>query len=945
MPRLLSALLAALAALAVGAGPTVVWAQERPQEPQELLLGLIVDGREAIVVDAYWDGREFLIPTEAFFEVCRCRRQEGTLGAIQVSTTLGSAELGAAAFVERNGVSMVREQALDSRLAVRIRYDPARLALVVDLPWGEERPEGTARATAQVADIRAPSASLSSALFRLQHMRQRGLASSSGSVTLAGRAAGGTWRGRYDDQFGTGGAAFAEYGWLRRFDDTLVLVGHQRVSMHPLMGAVEMTGVQTAWTNQPLDLFAPSSDPAELLPRRLRSAATIRGTGVPAGTAVLRVEERAVAAQVMGLDGRYEFRDVQLPSRGSQRIEVVVYGRHDPTVPVDLHDHSRTTGDDLLPGGAVVMQGGLGRAGNLADPVGDTAVGAGFYQARVGLSDGLTVEGAYQRGARGDRFGMAASGRLGSSLAAGVGAAVSDGSRAWMADVAGSWGGWRLSARSQMREAGFDAPFALGRAEHFGELSRRAAGGRLEVGVVAQVRDGYGDDRSFVLPWAYWRPDARMLLRARPDADGRYRLDASWTPTADWRLGVSRSGNHSVADLSWRIDDRFRAGLLAERVESGGHREAAVLTWSGEGRWAPSIAAGPLLANGRPGMLVSAQATLVPGVLAGARYEMSAALERPDGARDHRVSLILVGNLSFAGGRVVPGGFAGLDSRTGGIGGRLRIVDGYHLDPEVLEGVVILLDGQPATRTTRGGRFRIAQLPPGVYGLGFDPGRLPVELTPVGGSIAVEVVPGAVTRGDLWLEVELGVAGRVTVAGENAADLDVELVDAKGEVMARGTTDRFGLYRLDAVPRGTYRVRAVGAAALSDPVRLTNDFVFDADLTLDRAPAGWRQTVHPPQPRLPDLPPAPRSAAGLTAPMERTVGNMTGRLVSRTEVVARGPELVLVPTSPLRPVAALESPAGPYRHHERIEVVAVGPRPELVRPVVGPPDPLRLRLP
>lgn len=107
-----------------------------------------------------------------------------------------------------------------------------------------------------------------------------------------------------------------------------------------------------------------------------------------------------VARQTIGLDGVYEFLDLALPSRQLSRIEVLVYDRYNPSVPVAIHERTQSASDFLLPEGAMIHMGGAGRDGNLVrdllDSRGDSEL-AGFYQWRYGVSERFTFETAVQQ--------------------------------------------------------------------------------------------------------------------------------------------------------------------------------------------------------------------------------------------------------------------------------------------------------------------------------------------------------------------------------------------------------------------------------------------------------------------------------------------------------------------------------------------------------------------
>jgi len=55
---------------------TVVPEPDPAAQPQTLLLGIIVNGREVAVADVYWDGEDYQLPVEQLLGFCEC---EGSL--------------------------------------------------------------------------------------------------------------------------------------------------------------------------------------------------------------------------------------------------------------------------------------------------------------------------------------------------------------------------------------------------------------------------------------------------------------------------------------------------------------------------------------------------------------------------------------------------------------------------------------------------------------------------------------------------------------------------------------------------------------------------------------------------------------------------------------------------------------------------------------------------
>ncbi len=552
----------------------------------------------------------------------------------------------------------------------------------------------------------------------------------------------------------------------------------------------------------------------------------------------------------MGLDGLYDFREVRLSTSRANRVEVLIYDRGIPTVPIDIHDHSRSASQQMLPSGALMMQGGFGQQGNALHPAQQLSGTAGFAQGRFGVSSKLTLETAMQQDGARRQFVVGAVSQLASGVVASFAGAGSGGRFGYLGDIEAYAGRWRFLASSQGREAGFQ----LGSerfTDHFVDFSRRSVSGTWEVGVVGRYRRSQTGDQTFLLPAVSFRPWRGMSMRARPDYHGEYRLDLMWSPGSRWRVGATRSGPNAMLDLTWQPAARLRASLLGQIVQGAGHSQALRLSWVGKGRWQPALIGGPMLTNGQLGVALGVQAAVMPGMLLAATYQTKSLLAEEGRESGATLSFALVGDLAFAGSRVVPGRSLGNYGSTGGIAGRIRVADGYKVDAEQLAGLPILVNGRPATRTTRGGKYLLTNLDEGVHRVEYDPDRLPIELSPRERKRMVEVAAGAITRADFTLDVEFGIAGRVLVGGRKLPGLMVELVDRRGDVVARAATDRFGLFRIDGVPIGSYTLRLSPDNAPdadiewpSRPVEVIDDFIFDQDLSLEISAGAERVIAH-----------------------------------------------------------------------------------------------------
>lgn len=843
--RRLAAGLVSLAALTLGTVllPLPARAEGPAGAPAEqLLVGILLGTREVDAFEVLRENGSFLLPLEPFLSVVGCRLDEEA-PTLRIVTPLGEVEPSPADLLRSGGVSYLRESFVEGALATKVTFESGRYALRLDPPWrvGAARAASPSSAPAPAAEVRPPKASLSTARLDLRYTRLEESDTLGGYTVLGGRLAGGWWRTRYERRSG-GVDYLREYAWMHTQRRTLELVGHQWVNLHPLLNTVELTGAQVAWTNQPLSIFARPVNPRELLPRRLRSMTTITGPGPPGSIAELRVNDRIVSRRTIGFDGVYEFLDVSLPARQLSHVEVRLYDRYDLSIPFEIQEQEQSGAEYLLPRGAMVHQGALGAEGNLLQDLREDRPregGAGFYQFRYGATGDLTFEAVYQEaGDRRQVLGGLTS-RLGRRSILGLGLAESNGSMAYDFALENRWDRWRLMALSQVKQDGFLSPVADRSYDHFVEAGYRPDP-RLDVSLIGRSRRYGSSESEYLLPAVGWMPRPWLSVRARPNLDGDYRYDLYWRARPTLRFALSGERHHAYVDMTWSFKPRWDLVVGNEFTESGSTRQRAFVTSQGQGRWLPSWTAGLLYANGDPGYLLGARMVPVPGLFLGMHYESDSLINSPDAPPQSRFFLSLTTDLVFARGRVLPAYTVSVRDDRGAIGGAVKVNGlapggGYDLSD-----LTILVDGRPRATTTPSGGFLVSGLKAGIYQVGLDAERLPIELNPERASVTVEVAGGAVTRTDFSVQVAYGLAGRVTThGGKRLVGVVVDLVDELGRTVTSAETDRFGLYRMDEVPPGRYKLRLstgdLPPEVVNPPtllVEVTDDFLFDQNLTL-----------------------------------------------------------------------------------------------------------------
>ena len=270
--------------------------------------------------------------------------------------------------------------------------------------------------------------------------------------------AAGRWRLRYPDDFDDN-RRLEEYAWVRKLGIGYLLLGRQRVSLHPLLGSFELTGVQYAFSNEPLSEVVDDPGVDVLIPRGLQPSRTFAGTDPPGGIAELYINDRFIASVTVQLDGRYEFVDVPLPSQLSARIETRVYDRFDRATPAAIREQRIGLSQFLLDQGRMTQLGGIGVAGNWIDgvlfddasPASEADQPAGFYQLRYGISPRLTAEALVQQTDERTRLLAGLVAQVTDVTTASVAVSTSGGSVGYDLGVAVQGTKWRLSLASGFR--------------------------------------------------------------------------------------------------------------------------------------------------------------------------------------------------------------------------------------------------------------------------------------------------------------------------------------------------------------------------------------------------------------------------------------------------------------------------------------------------------------
>ncbi|WP_089128616.1 carboxypeptidase-like regulatory domain-containing protein [Tolypothrix sp. NIES-4075] len=819
-----------------------------PDEP--FLVGVIINGREVGTLDIIQEGNTLLIPLESFGEIAGFK-VENTDTATQVKTLLGVVKLQPNSLKQINGIIYIIKSALKDELSINVDLNTADLTLLTDLPWRGNVGQYRARAADLKPEFFAPSSGLSNFRQELNIDTNGGDTSLHSSSLLGGRLGGWAYRLRLDNNF-VDQPDVSEYFLYKHSGRFLYQLGRQQVGLHPLLNGIDLTGFQFGYSNLPEESFGNSYSANELLSRRSRPIQTFRGKAEPASFVQLRVGGSVVAQQQVGFNGLYEFIDVNLPVGQSNEIEVLIFDRNNLRVPREIRTVRINASDLLLPAGGNVQLGGLGFSGNLVQNglFGDInsdyqGKPVGFYQLRQGLSSNLTFESSLQAVPNALQSQAGLIWRLANPVILSASVGTSANKVGYSADLDVQLNRLEINANSQSLPEGYRLfRNSTQLFNHSLELKYRF-GNTLNLGFLARSRKDDSGSASYILPTFSARPFSTLSLNGRPDFDGRYLFNAFYQPNRLTRFSFNTYGDAYISDLTYNLSDTYQlsfgnefGGNLAPRYSIGiGHNpsDLRALSWN----------LGVSYRDGEIGPLAGASMQVLPGLFARLEYQGIPSRIRGNfgGFGDDRLSLSLVSDLSFAGGRVAPANYSGIGKDRGAIAGRL-VVQGENKKFDLSGSNVRVYDKRNQSvggaRTDSSGNFFVGNLPEGNYIVELEPEELPVELSVPKTSTVVQVATSAVTKLDFPVRPEYGVAGRITdVAGQPMEKVRIELINSAGVRALSAITDQFGLYRLDGVPVGKYTLRVSPQDSLNpndtlpkQQVEIKSEFVYNQNLQL-----------------------------------------------------------------------------------------------------------------
>jgi len=817
-----------------------------------LLVGSKINGVEGPVIDILKQGEAYWISLE---DIARLSGLNVELNKdyAQFSTPIGKAVLAATELGLYEGNQYISETQLIDVLNIKLDFDQADYAVLFLVPWAPNGSEPARENRGLQPDILAPDTSFSflrsySSLTQTKNKRdntERQYWDS--TVDAGGRVAGGTWllglEGRQDKD-----VYLNRYFWNRVFDRNALRVGTQYVNQNSLLDGYDYTGAQWAYNNKNIENYTDFSSNLNFdsfLAEDITTRRTIsRQDGPAGGIAELRINGRPVSRVRITLDGFYEFRDIFQAQGGYQSVQVFLYRISVREQPVDVIDYTHSELNQMLSGQELMLRGGLGERGNPADSSRSLGDETGFFQARYGVSDALTLVAVAQK-SRDDQHQLL----LGARMSLGRYWAVSadtaqrsteqNAAQAYQLEIRGAAPSWEVDMRGKYYQQGYwnnpdqvDHDMIL-RAYHLlGPTFRLGLFGRDQIETARE-------DTRYLKPGFSWYPTRsklRFSASAIPNIDGDYRSTLQMYFTYKTDMVLTDEGDLFTAlfehdpslSQTWQFGYDMRHDIDDERifVQYNWHPIESNLN-----RFEVGVSSN----QNDQGYYLSWNRLFTPGIELRVSYQNGYRLFDRD-AQGEQFALSLRVDLANTRRGLVPTDNSLMNLSRGAMAGRVVNQNGDKID---IGPAALRVNGSSLPQLEANGQFSVKDMRPGVYSVELSEENLPIEYELVKRSYNVEVAGSATTLVDFEVIAKYGVSGQITQLGQIVEGAHVEARNSLGDVVATGVSDQFGYYRMVGVPPGRYTLHVtridgfpnlVFATTLS--IVIEEDYIFDQNIHL-----------------------------------------------------------------------------------------------------------------
>ena len=724
----------------------------------------------------------------------------------------------------KNGIGFSLTQ-LEEVLKIQSEYSEKDIALYLKTPWYHLQ---NGKAQKKVADV-LPESSIfngfrldSTVAYQNKALRHRT------ELQLSGYLMDGITR-ISALQAQDGHKYINELMWLKKEDRYSVLMGIQNTQPHLLLPYTEMSGIQAEWTNFDMPDSSGRVEPT-LRPSLGPDNRIITGKGPSGGSVVLRINDKAVIAVRIRLDGTYRIDISQQNLSGVSLVELWVYERDPFGAPSNKINLSYLKEENLLEKGQFALLSGGGKSGNVFDqnrPKTDSNTVGNIY-ARYGVTNALTLEGGIMKDAKQHNYMLlAATASLGEHLTTHVAFGMQSNQIASYITLNGHWNSdylttsWRDEPKDY-RDTEYNTKD--GYVDYMKQINDL-----LSIGINGRYHRGNDKDVTFLLPAVRYKPFSSLSMSLIPNYDGYYRFDALYTPDEDLRINYTFEADEHRLSVVDYITDEWSIYFDGSATIDEKYRYEAGVTWRDEDRNDLYFEAGAIYSEGELGFKANVRHNLLPGVYA--KYEVRDEPYLKDGKEFYGGVNIIV-DFAFIQGKFHPTDAPEVERNIRG-----SIVGNVYKEgtetPIDVEDIRILVNNSPVKAGEAKGRFFIDNMKESIYTVQLDASSLPMEYTPVKSSYNVKVSDGAVSRVNFYVDTFYGIAGKLH--GYTYEDPVKILLTSKSDGKEYTTyTDHFNYYRFDSIPPGRYILSSSDdkVKVSSIEVEVKDDFLFDQDLFL-----------------------------------------------------------------------------------------------------------------
>ncbi len=824
--------------------PASSYAATELHNVEPLFVGVFLNGTEQEPINIFKQEDTYWLSTEDWQTLLQIQI-EITSPPFSINSPLGQQKIAINDLRSVDNVDYLSQQTLAKLLKVELQFIDSLFAVSLDVPWTPGAALATESKLAKPKAnnvITAPNSSLSFIRFESFSTHQFNNQSDDVFSTLdaGGRFATGTWAFQISQEYPDANTPIKlnRYYWDKYTDQHAVRLGSNYIGLSPLLHNYDFTGGQWAYSNQGIDQYTDFerafSQDSFLANDQLQQRTISQQGGPPAGIAELRINNTPVARVRIGLDGRYEFRNIPETMGGFKVAEIYLYERHLQQEPLAIIDYTRTLVSGMLGKGEILMRSGLGETGNSLYPdepqSGDFA---SFIQARYGLSDRWTVETTLQRSLNGDNELLLTNQfAISSNWATAFSLASRNNHFGAQAELTGLGNNWDFRFRGLHRSDAYQQADSDSLDDYnlrtFYRINKV-----FNLGLVGRyLKDNSQQDINFLLPAADWRPNPQFFASAVPNFDGNYRLHANYRFNPRLQFISEFEDDLYTQQLDYYIDDDTLLSIAHEyRQKDGEFSSYTLLDWRPNGDQYALWRAGVSLNNGdSTGYLLSWQRIFTPGLELSLEYHNQYRLfeENED---NHFLMVNLIVDFAHVGKRFLPADNRYVNATRGGIVGSIKHANG---DTIPVDDIAFRINGRQLNQQQAGGYFHLNHLKPGTYQISIDESKLPIEYAPKHRYYDVEVASSAFTEVNFEVVAEYGIAGKISQHnGQAIAGANITLISNNNKVSHKASSNRFGFYRIDQLPPGNYSLTANDGEGNISPtliIEIKNDYLFGQDI-------------------------------------------------------------------------------------------------------------------